>query len=291
MQQTLGGEIGKIATRINDVAIGRRDAVTIPLEKITIPAGWNVRDWTSASNLASIDDLVNSIHVLGQLYPGRATWEDGKVVLRGGERRYRALCKMQAEGILAAGKPVKGMLLMQIDSKTTAAELIAMLRAEQDSKPFEMIEDAEVAARLRMEQKSDKEIGALLACGVAHVANLMILHAASDPLKGLIRADRVKASTVIEEIRAHGGEKATTRLLAAAARKERVRPKDLRESGARRLTKSAVEDVIATLRTIARSSTDETARTLAAGTLGKYDLQDTPPVVIQTNTAGAAKAA
>ena len=81
-------------SRLNDLALGRLDAVKLDPRIIQVRPGWNYRDTTTPVSEAHIQWLMESIKEVGVQEPIRVEYVDGKVYLVNGECRLKACLRL-----------------------------------------------------------------------------------------------------------------------------------------------------------------------------------------------------
>lgn len=138
--------------------------VKIPLDKIVIRTGFNVRQ-----DFGNLQELAHSILENGQSVPGRVdVLADGTFVLTDGHRRFMALQTLaemgQGEGFFKA--IVNG-------SKTTEQERILQMFTTQDNKQLEPYEVAELIKRLLNLGYNQNEVARKIGKTGAYVSQML----------------------------------------------------------------------------------------------------------------------
>lgn len=120
----------------------------IALDKIVVEEGFNSR-----KDFEGIEELSDSIAANGQTQAGIVeVLADGNFVLRDGERRYRALLRLQKQ------HPELEVKFLATIKKLTEIERILLLFTSQDSSPHKPHEVAECLTRLKNLGLNQREI-------------------------------------------------------------------------------------------------------------------------------------
>jgi hypothetical protein len=130
------------ATGIAQFAEGRSDVFKVDPRKLIINEGWNGRDESPELN-AHIDQLALSISKIGVKKPLEVKLEDGKLVVKDGHCRLRAV--MLA---IKNGADIKTVPVMTVDRYASDEDLILNQVISNTGKPLTTMEQAKVFKKL-----------------------------------------------------------------------------------------------------------------------------------------------
>lgn len=181
-------ELGTRETiRANSTGFGN-EVVKIPLDKIVIRDGFNVR-----SDYGNLEELANSILENGQTVPGRVdVLEDGTFALVDGHRRFEALKILGERGF----EPF--FVAIVNNKKTTEEQRILQMFTTQDNKPLATHEVAELISRLVNLGHDQVSVAKKIGKTPSYVSQMLNFASESPEVKQLVADGKVKVSTVLQ---------------------------------------------------------------------------------------------
>lgn len=195
----------------------------LELSQVRPEEGFNVR-----YDYGDIGSLKDSIVENGVKIPLRAYKDvDGVYIVIDGHRRLKAIERAAEEGEKGIKVPV-----LEVDKHYSAEDKILDLLVTNDGKPLEMLEQAEVCARLKKYGWSNKKIGEKWGKSGVHVDNLLALNSCSEQTKKYIRQGKISPSLVIDIGKKNGSENT-----------EAVVTKVVKKARGKQVKRSKVEEV------------------------------------------------
>jgi ParB/RepB/Spo0J family partition protein len=234
------------AANLNDTitATGAKKSgklLLVPIDKIHVVPGFNLRVTDTPDYLKGIEELAESITMEG-FYPskpisGYAADLDGETVIAliDGHRRYAA-----ALMAVDKGADIETLPVVLKDPKVTDLDLAVSLHKENASVPLTMLERAVLAHRMLRSGETEEDVAARLQVSTRHVSDLKVLIGAPRAIRDLIKEGKLSPSEAVKQLRIDPtGEKllaAAEKIEKAAAEKLTKGPKDSK------LTKQSIDD-------------------------------------------------
>lgn len=195
--------------------------VKIPVDKIRVREGFNLR-----MDFGDIDGLADSIGAQGLLKPLLVdAMKDGRFFLVDGERRFKAILKLQERGqeFPLAEAMINGRNVSEMDR-------VLVMLASNDAKNFEPIEEANGYRRLRDEYKLEPmQIARAVGKSIAFVEQRLLLGDASTEEQELVQQGDVSATVVMEQMRKEKDPvKRVARIKEAKAKGTKLKVKDVK---------------------------------------------------------------
>jgi hypothetical protein len=156
---------------------------------------WNIRD---EANYGNLQELADSLAAQGQAQPAKAKYDAIKkgYVLYDGHRRYKAtMLNVEAGKFNVDTDKFK---IVPVPADYTEKDRLLEMFCSNDSKPLEILEQAELVKRLKESGMLLKGISDKIGKPLTFVKNLDMLSEAPEPLKKKIASKKVSASTVID---------------------------------------------------------------------------------------------
>lgn len=238
------------ATSMNNVitATGAKKSgklLLVPLDKIKVMPGFNLRITDSPEYKAGIEELKQSMLLEG-FYESKplsavAATVDGEdvVAIIDGHRRYEAAIAAVADGAEFETLPV-------VLKPPTASDidLAVSLQKENASVPLSMLERAVLAQRMLKWGMTDEEVAERLQVTPRHVNDLRVIITAPKAVRDLIRESTISATEAVIQLRKDPtGAKIIEAAEKAAAREaEQETKKAANKGGNTRLTRQTIED-------------------------------------------------
>ena len=171
----------------------KKDILMIDYRNIVL--GWNARD---ENNYGDIEELADSLHYNGQETPlqGKGLG-DGKYLLIAGFRRHKATQLNIDKGRFDVTKD--RMLLLPVAKTYSEEDILVNMFTSNNSKPLEILEQAEVVRRLLSKGWKQNSIAQRIGKPAQYITNLNNLLAAPTALKNKIK-DNVLSSTLVAQI-------------------------------------------------------------------------------------------
>lgn len=231
---------------IKDVAVGRSDIFRLPIDKLTVKAGWNCRDRDFDPTDEADVALAISISNVGVREPLTVVWEDGAAVITNGHRRYAATrYAIENLGAEIASVPVKTE-----DRYASEGDRVLSQIVRNAGKPLSPIEQARVFKRLIDLGWVEQDIATKAGLSTTRVRQLLNLHAAPEAVTDAVRSGQVSASLAIHVLGdAKGDGEAATKTIqkavetAAAAGKARATAKHISRPSERLSLKEQLREV------------------------------------------------
>ena len=188
--------------------------------RIVLRAGWNVRDLLDIDNAAHVASLAQSIAEVGVRSPLTVFLENDYAVLTDGHCRLMAVLKCIDDGIEIATVPCISEPRGSNEADHVASQLI-----RNSGKPLSPLEQGSVYARLVRYGWSSATIAEKTGKSVAHVNQMLVLHATPPEVRALIASGQVSGTLAGEAVRRHGARaaEALTEAVATAAATGRTR--------------------------------------------------------------------
>lgn len=212
----------------------------VPIDKIRVVPGFNLRVTDTPEYIKGIEDLTESIKQEG-FFPskpisGFAAELDGEnaIVIVDGHRRYEA-----AVAAVAEGADIETLPVVLKDPKVTDLDLAVSLHKENASVPLTMLERAVLAHRMIRAGETEEDVAARLQVTTRHVNDLKVLISAPKAIRDLIKEGKLSASEAVVQLR----KDPTGAHLLEAADKAEKKAADKLAGGAKdsRLTKQTIE--------------------------------------------------
>ena len=169
-----------------------QDIFVIDPKQITVEEGWNPR---TVWNPEDHENMKNSIRLYGVLEPLRVRYAEGTILLRSGERRWRAVMDLIAEGEDIAGVPVM-MEGLWGEEDTLARAAIFNLHVD-----FTPLEEAHMVRRFMNFGHPIEAIARKLGRSVATIRNRMALLEASPEDQAALVAGEASVSAVVKTVK------------------------------------------------------------------------------------------
>lgn len=209
----------------------RTDMFMIDPRSINVKEGFNAR-----MNYGDIEKLAAQIKEWGVKVPLKVFMEDGKVFVSAGHRRLAAINLLLSRGEDFS----KGVPCMSEGNNFTVEKGLFDQVLTNDGEKLDMLEQGILFDRLVGRGYNQNEIATKIGMTASHVSNCMTLAKASKRIQNLIVEGKVKATTVLDTIRALPDDeeaqfKALTDAIAAAAEngKESAKPETVRRAVSR----------------------------------------------------------
>ena len=177
------------------------DSFSIPVDKVEIEEGFNVRE-----DYGDIEGLAKDISSNGQLVPllVRIDQDEKRVVLVDGHRRLRAI-KLANENSWFPGKSPEHRVLREVrcileaDQSDTTSRLFAMFSTGTSSKPLTPEEQGKVFAILiRVNRLKSASIAAQVGKAEAYVEDMLKLYRASGEIKKAVKENRLSPTAAVK---------------------------------------------------------------------------------------------
>lgn len=180
-------DLGNQAT-IRANAMRGEDIMKIPLDKIVIRQGFNVR-----VEMGDLEGLAQSILENGQSSPGRVdVLENGTFVLTDGHRRFKAMLILKEQGHEPFFKAIVNI------SKTTEEQRILQMFTTQDNKPLLPNEVAELIQRLVNLGYNPASVAKKIGKTAAYVSQMLEYATESPAIKQHVNNGHLAVSAVIK---------------------------------------------------------------------------------------------
>jgi len=186
---------------VRDLAISRGASILIfdPHKLEEIPE-YNTRDMNSASTVAHIREMADSIKVNGnELFPPATICQEGdRVFIINGWCRRRAHIIAMEEGA-----PVKGIACLFTTRKKPEDVTLGILTSN-DGLPLTALEKAKAVNRLIAFSWNPADIAAKTGWSVTTVNNLIALHDAPDEIIDMVNSGQVSATLATKLVKEKG---------------------------------------------------------------------------------------
>ena len=218
----------KPVTGIKSIAQGRSDIFHVDPTKLKIKEGWNSRDFNDPANVEHVDSLAQSIAAVGVKEPLTIYFDKGEAWVSNGECRLRATQR----AIQVYKADVKTIPVRTEDRYANEADRLLNQFIRNTGKPFSQIELSNHFKRLLGLGWQAKDIAKKAGMTPARVSQILELQTLPEPVKDMIVARQVSASTAVALVKNEGGSEAEKQLKAGleAAKSEgktKVMPKHL----------------------------------------------------------------
>ena len=222
---------------LKDIGAKVADArpVMVPLDRIQILEGFNVRVTGTAKYQAGIRALADSIKADG-FYPDKpltgylaSEGDDSVIYVTDGHRRLAAAQMVATEIAEGEASPVTALPVILKPATTSMEDLtVALAKTGEPLTPYEL---AIVCKRLRSFQLEPAQIAIRLQITPRYVFDLDLLASVPSRIRTLVIEDRISATLVIQEMRADR-KNGPARIVEKANElakigKTRITPKDL----------------------------------------------------------------
>lgn len=284
--QTPEKKVTRLKNR-KDIVKGTHDMFDVDPRTVEIEPGYNPRDFSTPRRQKRLASLARSIAEVGVLVPIVIRYVGGKALLVDGETRLRATWKAIEDGAPIRTIPAVPEKLGTSDRDRLAGVLVRNGGEGDDegaggTSPLTMLEQAVAVTRLRnVFGVSVEEITRLTGYTDRHIANLLALNGAPEPVKAMVREDRVAGSTALKALATEDPVQTLTEAITVAGEsgKTRATPKHVRKAheartGAKRLSAKDAEGLVKALVQIARFTTDADSREASFSALRQVGVVD-----------------
>lgn len=213
-------------TGIAAFAEGRSDVHKIDPRKLVINEGWNGRDESPELN-AHIDQLAMSISKIGVKKPLEVKLEDGKLVVKDGHCRYRAV--MLA---IKNGADIKTVPVIGVDRYASDEDLILNQVISNTGKPLTTMEQAKVFKKLIDFGWNQSDIADKVGLSNGRISQILDLLTMPASVQALVSSGTVSPSLAQATVKSAETPQAAAVSLqeaadkAAAAGRKKVKPED-----------------------------------------------------------------
>lgn len=204
---------GNVKSAMSAVGASSGDLWRVPVESIKAMPGLNVRVHDAAYE-AHIAWITASIMAEGYYQDkplGVFIADDGAIFVRDGHSRLEAV-----QRAIAQGAQIKTLPCVPAPKGTTMEDIIVGLVKSNTGKPLNPIEIAVVCKRMQGWGQEQKVIAERLGMTSAYVGELLGLLAAPEEVQKLVKAGKVSATLVMEQIKAKGSKEASKVITEAA---------------------------------------------------------------------------
>jgi ParB/RepB/Spo0J family partition protein len=214
-------------TGIAAFAEGRTDVHKVDPRKLVINPGWNGRDESPELN-AHIDQLALSISKIGVKKPLEVKLEDGKLVVKDGHCRYRAV--MLA---IENGADIKTVPVMTVDRYASDEDLILNQVISNTGKPLTTMEQAKVFKKLLDFGWIQSDIADKVGLSNGRVSQILDLLTMPASVQAAVSSGAVSPSLAAATVKAAETPQAAAEQLqaavnaAAAEGRKKVKPADV----------------------------------------------------------------
>jgi len=211
---------------------GKVDAYPFDPRLLKVDPDYNIRDLTTPEARAKLDELKVSVRERGVRSPLLVRMDGDDCIIVEGHRRHTVVMELIGEGV-----DIETVLCLQEPKGTTPLDRDIGLVVSNSGEKLEPLEFANLIYRLiTVHGLSEADAGKKLHKSVEVIRRHLELRASPEPVKAMVKAGEVSATTAVNEVRKNGS-KATETLRkakddAAAAGKTKVTPKRLAQSAA-----------------------------------------------------------
>ena len=218
--------------------------VKVPLSKITIREGFNVRE-----EFDDIEELAASIESEGLRDPLRVDiLKDGTVTLLDGERRYRALLLVCSKNKELAEKFSEVRVLLNEKNLSETDRLVAMMTT-QGQKPFNALEEMNGYLRLLNGWMGEPpltitQIATRVGKAPSYIEQRLLLNKASEEEKEMIRSNKISPTAAQALIRQESDPVVRQeRIKGANAKGKKLKVKDVNSAPAVKIAEEISDDI------------------------------------------------
>jgi len=169
----------------------RNNIYIAPLEWFTVEAGFNLRELNDAHVEQFANAYEQGLYVPPVVAELSLINDQPRLVIREGHHRLQA-----AKRVVQRGAALPGLMVSEF--KGNKADAVVLMISSSQSLPLTMLQRAEGYKRLAGQGWKTSQIAEKLSRSVQHVDQLLLLANAEEPIKDLVRTDRISATTVIE---------------------------------------------------------------------------------------------
>lgn len=212
-----------MATGLRGASNGKRsDIFHVPLDRLHVKDGWNVREMDTEDNKTALRELVDSIKAVGVKQPLTGYFENDTVYISDGHRRLAA-----ARIAVAEGTPILTLPVQSEGKGVGEAERVSSMLVRNSGKPLSPFEQSKAMKRLIDFGWSPKQVAELVGKTSSYVNQLLQLQAAPEDVKRMVKAGAVSAAVAVRTSKKAGGVDALKKAVetAKAAGKKRATPK------------------------------------------------------------------
>jgi hypothetical protein len=193
--------------KLKDHAVGRTDLLRFRHDQIKPFPGLNVRDWSLPANLDAVREMADKIENKGGIIAPItvALHKEGNVesvFVTDGETRWRAVGLLITEGRANIDTYLFPAMPEPAGSNNQSRDIDLSLR--NSGRQLFALETATLFARMSARGLSETGIAKALGKNPSYVSNMLVLASVDVELHDMIRADKVKPTTVINAWRQHG---------------------------------------------------------------------------------------
>ncbi len=205
--------------------VQQKNYIMVSPSEIIVDETKNLRE-----EYGEINELMESIVQNGLRNPLKAYMKDGRIILREGFRRMRAV-----NLALKAGKKIERVPVILDERHLSEEERTLEFLINNDGKPFTMLEQSEVVKQLLKHGLKTTEVVTRTGKARGYIENLIMLGSVPTKIREYIKANKISAHAVIQILQAIKGDEA--KLIAAveeainaakAAGKEKATPKHVK---------------------------------------------------------------
>lgn len=178
--------------------VQQKNYMMIAPDQIIVDESKNPRE-----EYGDIDELKYSIHQNGMRNPVKAYMKDGKLHLREGFRRMRAV-----KLALKAGLKIERIPVIVDERALSEEERTLEFLINNDGKPFTMLEQAEVVKQLMKHGLKVTEVVLRTGKARGYIENLIMLGNVPTKIREYIKANKISAHAVIQILQAIKGDEA-----------------------------------------------------------------------------------
>lgn len=185
--------------------ITKNDIFTVPVDILEVQEGFNPRGLFSDGNYYEREDVKQHIRNLADSYkegryvpPIVVKVIDGKVLIRDGHCRHKAILLAKSEGAEIQRIPV-----LELKNQNEQDENLLILTSN-DGFPLSLLERAAIYGRYKAWGWTLQEISKAVGKTISHIANSLALLELPLDIKKEIDADAISASYALELYREHG---------------------------------------------------------------------------------------
>ncbi|MDY0362987.1 MAG: hypothetical protein RBR08_16180 [Desulforegulaceae bacterium] len=200
---TLAQSLKNLKKAIPDIT--KNDIFTVPVEILEVQEGFNPRGLFGEGDYFEREDVKQHIRNLADSYkagryvpPIVVRVIDGKVLIRDGHCRHRAILLAISEGAEIQRVPV-----LELKNKNELDENLLILTSN-DGLPLSQLERAAVYGRYRAWGWTMQEIANAVGKTISHVSNSLILLDLPEKAKSMIEGGLISASYALELFKEHG---------------------------------------------------------------------------------------
>lgn len=218
-------ETKKTESKTALAVVQQKNYIMVSPSEIIVDETKNLRE-----DYGEINELMESIVQNGLRNPLKGYMKDGKVILREGFRRMRAVTLA-----LKAGKKIERVPVILDERLLSEEERTLEFLINNDGKPFTMLEQSEVVKQLLKHGLKTTEVVTRTGKARGYIENLIMLGNVPTKIREYIKANKISAHAVIQILQAIKGDEA--KLIAAveeamtaakAAGKDKATPKHVK---------------------------------------------------------------